>query len=171
MSKAYFKRIEAKYMLTQAEFLKMLVDQGSLCASCKRQLVLFSSVRAERPVVDHCHIAEKMGYMVVRGLVCTRCNTHAGYMEKDLARTVDVLKYLVRWSPKGRFDALAHPIEQGRRPMKKRHKPERRAEILRQLDALDALAEKVLDRAAGACNTQDAGLSQGLRAALETDAE
>lgn len=94
MSEAYFRRIQAKYGLTKEAFLKLLVDQEGKCATCAREFVLFSSNRAERPVVDHCHEAEADGRMVVRGLLCTACNITAGFIEKNYSRTVKVMQYI-----------------------------------------------------------------------------
>lgn len=72
----YFKRIRATYGLHKATFLRMLANQDSRCRGCGRQLVLFSSDRAEIPVVDHHH---KTGR--VRALVCTGCNVRIGRVE------------------------------------------------------------------------------------------
>ena len=89
MSEAYFKRIEAKYGLAKDEFLAILVRQEGRCRCCPLQFVLFSENRAERPVVDRCHVN---GH--VRGLLCNTCNIAVGFIEKDKVRTVKVLEYL-----------------------------------------------------------------------------
>ncbi len=89
MSDAYFKRIERQYGITKEIFLRILADQQSLCAICKRQLVLFSSDRAEVPCVDHKHGGE------VRGLLCHTCNIAVGFIEKDRERTEKALAYII----------------------------------------------------------------------------
>lgn len=77
-SKQFFGAIRSKYGLTAKQYLRMLVNQGSRCASCARELVLFSSDRSSAPVVDHCHATGR-----VRGLLCQRCNILVGRVEAE----------------------------------------------------------------------------------------
>lgn len=89
--RSFFDRIERKYGLSRSGYLRMLQAQGSLCASCKKELVLFSSDRSRAPVVDHCHATGR-----VRALLCHRCNVLAGRVEnQDSPILADVRTYLV----------------------------------------------------------------------------
>lgn len=91
----YFKGIERRYGLTKDEFLTLLVQQGSKCRACERELVLFSGNRREQPHVDHQHIeGKKCTKEDVRGLLCMQCNTLLGKLEKDEYRLYALLDYL-----------------------------------------------------------------------------
>jgi hypothetical protein len=63
----FFAHIKRRYGLSQTEFLRMLTGQGSRCALCQTELVLYGDCP---PVVDHCHETGK-----VRGLLCRACNS------------------------------------------------------------------------------------------------
>lgn len=61
-----------KYGVTPESFDSMFEAQCGACQICRR---VFEGPRA--PHVDHCHRSGK-----VRGLLCTRCNTQVGVLEK-----------------------------------------------------------------------------------------
>lgn len=84
---SFFERIERKYRLSRAAYLRMLQEQGSKCKCCGKDLVIFSSERSRCPVVDHCHVTGK-----VRGLLCTRCNVLAGRIDKQDSSVLDAAK-------------------------------------------------------------------------------
>jgi hypothetical protein len=92
----YFRRILKKYGLTIEAFLQMLVAQDSKCLVCDRELVLLSSDRREIPCVDHKHREDGRNCTPedVRGLLCTKCNTKIGHLEKDPYTTYAGLAYL-----------------------------------------------------------------------------
>jgi hypothetical protein len=58
-----------KYGLTGEAFARLVAAQGGVCAICHRQ-------PGNGLSVDHCHATG-----VVRGLLCTRCNTSIGRMK------------------------------------------------------------------------------------------
>lgn len=58
--------LKKHYDMTVEQYDAMVVQQGGLCAGCKRQLKL---------VVDHDHATG-----AVRGLLCMDCNTTLGYV-------------------------------------------------------------------------------------------
>jgi hypothetical protein len=133
---AYFKRIEAKYGLSKDEFLAILVHQDGRCRCCPTEFVLFSEDRALRPVVDHCHTN---GH--VRGLLCTGCNTAAGYIEKDKERTVRVLQYLADTACAGGWRVRTEHVDV-------RHGKGRWAASRRAQKAARKFQEKVVDHLA-----------------------
>jgi len=66
-----WKRIHARYGLTEENYAKLKKVQRGLCALCRRRN------GKKHLVVDHCHKTGK-----VRGLLCGGCNTALGYHEK-----------------------------------------------------------------------------------------
>lgn len=88
----------------------MLVEQGSQCLVCDRELVLFSSDRREVPCVDHKHREDgkKCGPEDVRGLLCTKCNTKVGHLEKDAYTTYSALAYL--GNPQDRYPGVRREV-------------------------------------------------------------
>jgi len=57
------QQLKQKYGITEADYEKMLKDQGEVCAICKRHQ------RFQRLAVDHDHKTGK-----IRGLLCPECN-------------------------------------------------------------------------------------------------
>lgn len=80
-----------RYAMTAEDFQTRLAAQGGGCAICQRT---YGNVRRKRLSVDHDH---KTG--VIRGLLCTRCNSVLGYMLDDpslLRRAADYLEGAAR---------------------------------------------------------------------------
>lgn len=76
-----------RYGLTQAGFDRLLESQGHACAMCHE------AFEDGQPIfIDHdhncCESEKRSCGRCVRGLLCLRCNTALGYIEKysDLAR-------------------------------------------------------------------------------------
>ena len=65
-----------KYGLTLKTFNALLAGQGGVCVVCGTSD--FSSSPGGHPVVDHDH---KTG--VVRGLLCSNCNTAIGFLKNS----------------------------------------------------------------------------------------
>lgn len=85
----YFNRIASVYGIGVDEFLDLFEAQGHKCAICRCDLVLFSSRRSEKPVVDHDHKTA-----AVRGILCHPCNVAVGWLEKDMNRTQRAAGYI-----------------------------------------------------------------------------
>jgi hypothetical protein len=62
------------YGITLEDYKRMLVEQNSCCKMCDKHSSLFKRCLH----VDHCH---KTG--VIRGLLCTNCNTALGIIESE----------------------------------------------------------------------------------------
>ena len=75
-------RLKDKYGISQEQWNKMWEDQDRLCKICRLAL--------EAPNTDHNHSTGK-----VRGLLCHRCNTFVGYIEKNTLILGNVVKYLL----------------------------------------------------------------------------
>lgn len=99
----------ARYGLTQEQFDFLLQEQGYACAMC------FTPFEGSQPVfIDHdhnlgCHPEEKRACdRCRRGLLCLRCNTALGYIERysELARaylaTTPALVGSPAFPPRGR---------------------------------------------------------------------
>ena len=70
--------LKSNYGITLETYETMLTSQDGVCAACGR------SPEQERHKVlhvDHCHNSE-----VIRGLLCSRCNTALGLVEDDPMR-------------------------------------------------------------------------------------
>ena len=75
-----------KFNVDFKRYHKMLKSQGHRCGICKSKL---ESSRYTKFAVDHCH---KTG--VVRGLLCTNCNTALGLLKDSKERLLSAIKYL-----------------------------------------------------------------------------
>ena len=82
-------RIKIKFGLSPTEYYSMVKSQNNECKICG------NSFDRQRLAIDHCH---KTGS--IRGLLCTRCNTHLGWFEQY---SKQILEYL---NPLGWFRAL-----------------------------------------------------------------
>jgi hypothetical protein len=77
-----------KYGITDDDYRKLNADQKGRCAICKKR-PRGKQPRSQKLHIDHCHRTGE-----VRGLLCHGCNIAVGFMEKDPARTLGVLRYL-----------------------------------------------------------------------------
>jgi hypothetical protein len=76
LCKGYYRRYQlALYGLTQSDYSRLLAAQGGVCAICATDKP--GGKRGEWSV-DHCHNS-----LVVRGLLCSRCNTVLGFLRDD----------------------------------------------------------------------------------------
>jgi hypothetical protein len=73
------------YGLTMADFTALLDEQGGVCAICKGG----RSGPGNRLHVDHDHTTG-----VVRGLLCSRCNTAVGLLRDDPRLAIAAADYL-----------------------------------------------------------------------------
>jgi hypothetical protein len=75
-----------RYGITKDDYERMVVEQGGRCAICGGDE---PGGRNKLWSVDHCHTSN-----VVRGLLCSRCNTGLGYFKDDPARLRSAITYL-----------------------------------------------------------------------------
>lgn len=81
--------------LTIEEFNQMVEDQGGGCAVCGQpEKASYKSMgdRQSRLSVDHDH---KTG--LVRGLLCSNCNTALGLLGEDVERMKKLMEYVETW--------------------------------------------------------------------------
>ncbi len=89
-------RLLVRYGITVGEYEAMLYAQNGLCAVCK------NPPKSMRLAVDHNHITGR-----IRGLLCMRCNTGIGKIERKFSTTrtpeflLLVREYLLRPIPLG----------------------------------------------------------------------
>jgi hypothetical protein len=75
--------------LTVSEYEALLEKQGGGCAICGRP------PKKQRLNVDHCHAAEKKGFLKVRGLLCAMCNHRIlGMIERLRVNPQRIVDYL-----------------------------------------------------------------------------
>lgn len=77
------KKIERKYGISVEDFNRLFVFQKGLCAICSVPLL------GARMAVDHHH-----GTGMVRGLLCTPCNTGIGMLGDDPDRIIQAAAYV-----------------------------------------------------------------------------
>jgi hypothetical protein len=75
--------LKKQYGLTLEQFDEMLEAQDGACALCGREQV------GMRLHVDHCHASG-----VVRGLLCSNCNTGLGMFGDDPDRLIAAIQYI-----------------------------------------------------------------------------
>lgn len=71
-----------RYGLTEADYDRMLGEQGGACAACKGR-------SGQRLQVDHCHETGR-----IRGLLCGNCNSALGHAKDDIKRLTALISYL-----------------------------------------------------------------------------
>lgn len=72
--------LNTRYRIKEAKVAAMVQEQGGVCAICGKEM--------KRPCIDHCHTT-----LVVRGVLCHRCNVGLHYVE-DAAYRAAALAYL-----------------------------------------------------------------------------
>lgn len=77
------KRSIKKYGITLDEYNFILLSQNNCCRICKLPETSKKRTKTGRLSVDHCHKAEKEGIIVVRGLLCSNCNSGIAMMKDD----------------------------------------------------------------------------------------
>ena len=82
---AYYSRLKKKYGITKKEYLSIYEKQQGNCKICGKN----ESEQKQRLHVDHCHNSG-----VVRGLLCSKCNTAIGLMGDDIGRLEKAKQYL-----------------------------------------------------------------------------
>ena len=71
----------AKYGITEAERLLMLLEQDERCLIC--------NIQSEKLVIDHDHITNK-----VRGMLCATCNCILGFAKDNPILLQKAIEYL-----------------------------------------------------------------------------
>lgn len=80
-------RIKRTYGINLTEYDSMYTKQNGLCAICKNPESIKTGRRSiNRLAIDHCHTTGK-----IRGLLCQRCNTGLGRLEKYIDRAKQYL--------------------------------------------------------------------------------
>ncbi len=81
--------LKKKYGITEADYERMLSDQGGGCVICGTKDP--RGRNHNRFHVDHCHITG-----IVRGLLCSRCNVGLGSFQDDVTLLNKAISYLAR---------------------------------------------------------------------------
>ena len=78
-----------KHGLSVPQYTTMLKSQGSRCAICGKRTKPSSAEDKTRPCIDHCH---KTG--VIRGLLCSSCNSVLGFAYDRIETLAAAITYL-----------------------------------------------------------------------------
>ncbi|MGL5012791.1 MAG: endonuclease VII domain-containing protein [Bacteroidales bacterium] len=83
----FSSHLETTYGISLSDYNQMLETQNHLCKICQGPQQEISS--AKRLVVDHCH---QTG--VVRGLLCSFCNSMLGHSKDNVTTLEKAIQYL-----------------------------------------------------------------------------
>lgn len=86
--------------LTEQDYLKLRTSQGALCAICRRSE---TEVPKGRLHVDHSHESG-----LIRGLLCSPCNTAIGLLREDADALLAAVAYLAE-PPAAQYQMYAEP--------------------------------------------------------------
>lgn len=82
--------LKRKYGLSLEDWKQMHIDQGNVCAVCRRPADATKKLPQHRVLqVDHCHDTGK-----IRGLLCVECNTALGKLNHDTDTLARAITYL-----------------------------------------------------------------------------
>lgn len=74
-------RLKNKYKNCKGDALTLFYDNNGTCDCCGDELV--------KPCIDHCHKK-----MVLRGVLCEKCNIGLGFFKDDITRLEKAIEYL-----------------------------------------------------------------------------
>ncbi len=81
-------QLRQRYAITLADYHEKVRKQGGVCAICSKPPA--GGRTSSRSLhVDHCHSTG-----VIRGLLCSKCNTALGLFDEDKEVVCNALKYL-----------------------------------------------------------------------------
>lgn len=95
------KKLQRKWGLKHAygilpeQYDQMSLDQGGVCAICRKPETATFKGHTKRLSVDHDH-----GTGRVRGLLCTACNTLLGHARDNVEVLREAIVYLFKHTPK-----------------------------------------------------------------------
>lgn len=76
----------SKYKLTLRQVDEILKSQNGLCAICRSPVLLGGKGGAK---IDHCHKTN-----IIRGILCSTCNTGLGHFKDSINNLCEAIKYL-----------------------------------------------------------------------------
>lgn len=83
-------KLKVNYGLSLEDYADMYALQKGRCAICFQEETARSNAGyVKNLAVDHCHTTGK-----VRGLLCNRCNVGIGYLDDDIVKMYNAIKYL-----------------------------------------------------------------------------
>lgn len=85
------RRLRERYGISHADFERMYEEQCGLCAICGNAESAKQNGVPRLLAVDHCHHSG-----VVRGLLCTGCNTGLGSFKDNTQSLLSAIAYLNR---------------------------------------------------------------------------
>lgn len=83
--------LKQTYNISWEEYETLFNSQQGRCAICNKQLKLHKGIAGEQEVacVDHCHES-----LLIRGLLCSNCNSALGLLNEDSSIVQRAVKYL-----------------------------------------------------------------------------
>lgn len=96
MGKAYYTKeyqtnymFENKYGMSYQDVVSMLAAQNGRCSICKDQIAVSQDEVRNTAHVDHDHESG-----IVRGLLCSKCNTGLGMFKDNIRNLAQAIVYL-----------------------------------------------------------------------------
>lgn len=88
--KARIYKLKNSFGITQEDYNHLYTKQGGVCAICGEPETFFGNGgKIKRLAVDHCHSTG-----IVRGLLCTKCNTALGKFNDNVSTLEKAIAYL-----------------------------------------------------------------------------
>lgn len=84
--KYYAAELARKHKVPKSQIESMLANRGDNCHACGK---VFEAVGKHRRNLDHCHKTN-----VIRGFLCTRCNTILGLCDESATVLNNIKKYM-----------------------------------------------------------------------------
>ncbi len=81
-----WQRLKNKYGVTQEQYEMLLKKQRNKCGICK------TSFHETEAHLDHCHETK-----IVRGILCSNCNTGIGLFKHDINRIEKAIAYVGKY--------------------------------------------------------------------------
>lgn len=83
-----------KFNLTIEQYNEKLISQNSVCAICSKYEIAVQpqTGRVRNLAVDHCHLTGN-----IRGLLCMKCNTIVGHIERNPELIKNIVNYLRKY--------------------------------------------------------------------------
>ena len=82
-----------KFGMTPQMYQNLLDKQNGVCAICHQPETAKINNRVKSLAVDHCHNTK-----IIRGLLCSKCNTAIGLMKENQQYLLNMINYLVAHS-------------------------------------------------------------------------
>jgi hypothetical protein len=86
------KERQRRFGITPKKYAELFSQQNGACAICKKPETATRMGKVKALSVDHCHSTN-----IVRGLLCSDCNTGIGKLKDDVSIMQSAINYLLNY--------------------------------------------------------------------------